>query len=341
MKFRPATRTEAKPLIGLYSESGCGKTYSALILARGFVGPNGNIGMIETESGRGEAYADPEEYPEIGGYQVLPLRQDFSPRRYGEALVAAEQAKLDALIIDSASHEWESTGGVLSMAAKNQEAGKKGPLVWQRPKLDHQEHFMLKFMQTPIPLVILCMRAKYPMQEVTKPGTSRKEWVRAETLHPKQSEDILYEMFIHGWIDQEHNFHLTRCTSKTLEVAFGQVAPITLDTGRQLRAWAQKAESPKPNAAEEKPAPFGTAGSPALSQDEPPPQQPDEDKYEGTESSVLWDLGQQEANWGVQSLKTWWLGLRDDQRKSLSPQGGCPPDLKQIAADAEKHAAQG
>jgi hypothetical protein len=37
--FRPATRTEAKPLIGLYAESGNGKTWSALLLARGFVGP--------------------------------------------------------------------------------------------------------------------------------------------------------------------------------------------------------------------------------------------------------------------------------------------------------------
>jgi hypothetical protein len=33
--FRPAKRSEAKPLIGLYAESGAGKTYSALLLARG------------------------------------------------------------------------------------------------------------------------------------------------------------------------------------------------------------------------------------------------------------------------------------------------------------------
>ncbi len=103
-QFRPATRSEAKPLIGLYSESGAGKTYSALLLARGYVGPEGRIGMIETESGRGEAYADPTEYPEIGGYDVLSLRDDFSPQAYGKAITAAEQAGLGALIIDSASH---------------------------------------------------------------------------------------------------------------------------------------------------------------------------------------------------------------------------------------------
>src|SRR5262245_14191323 len=196
--FRPARRSEAKPLVGIYARSGCGKTWSALLLARGFVGPDGRIGMIETESGRGEAYAD--LLP--GGYDVLPLRETFAPREYGEAITAAERAGLGALIIDSASHEWEGVGGVLDMAATNQAAGKKGVLVWQQPKIDHQRHFMLRLMQTPIPLVVVCMRAKYPMVEKIVDG--KKEWARSGELEPKQSEDILSEMFIHGWIDEAH-----------------------------------------------------------------------------------------------------------------------------------------
>src|SRR6266699_2404895 len=86
--FRPASRSEAKPLIGLYSESGAGKTYSALLLARGCVGPQGRIGMIETESGRGESYADMI----AGGYDVLAIRQSFSPEEYGRALTVSEGA---------------------------------------------------------------------------------------------------------------------------------------------------------------------------------------------------------------------------------------------------------
>lgn len=236
---RPAKRSEAKPLIGIYSESGCGKTYTALLLARGFVGPTGKIIMIETESGRGEAYADPQEYPEIGGYDVIPMRDDFSPAEYGKAITAAERENPQALIIDSASHEWEGAGGVLSMAASNQAAGKKGPIVWQQPKILHQREFMLRFMQTSIPLVILCMRAKYPMAERPDPrNPGKKEWVRSETLEPKQAEDILYEMFVHGWIDGDHRFHMTKCTAKALEPVFGGVKPISLDTGRELAAWA-------------------------------------------------------------------------------------------------------
>ena len=234
-EIRQANRSQAKPLIGLYAESGAGKTYTALLLARGFVGPQGRICMIETESGRGEAYADASEYPEIGGYDVLSLRDDFSPESYGKAISAVERGGYDAMVIDSASHEWEATGGVLDMAAKKQASGSKGMIVWQQPKIDHQKHFMLRFMQTPLSLVVLCMRAKYPM--IVKPG---KEPVRSDVLEPKQSEDILYEMFVHGWIEKgNHAFHPTKITAKALRDVFIDGQPISLDTGRKLAEWAK------------------------------------------------------------------------------------------------------
>lgn len=229
--FRPAARSEAKPLIGLYAESGNGKTWSALLLARGYVGPNGRIGMIETEGGRGEANVGREP---VGQYLVRPIRQDFSPMEYGRAISEAENAKLDALIIDSASHEWEGAGGVLAMAADNQAKGVKGVLVWQQPKINHQRHFMLRLMQTPIPLVIVCMRAKYPMEQV-----KGSEWTRSKTLEPKQADDILFEMFVHGWIDAEHKLHVTKYTLPELANVIRDGEPISVETGKRLAAWAR------------------------------------------------------------------------------------------------------
>jgi hypothetical protein len=231
--FRKAITSEAKPLVGLYSESGCGKTKSALLIAKGFCGDMAKVGMIETESGRGEAYADDAV---VGGYAVLPLREEFSPKTYGAAISVAEKAQLQCLIVDSGSHEWEGVGGVLDMAARNQADGKKGPLVWQRPKIDHQREFMLRLTQTPIPLVIVCMRAKYPMEETIVNG--KKEWARSKELQPKQSEDILYEMFIHGWIDQQHRFHGTKYTLDMLRQVFIDGETITVETGARLAVWA-------------------------------------------------------------------------------------------------------
>lgn len=231
--FRPAITSKAKPLIGIYAESGAGKTYSALLLAKGFAGDMSKVGMIETESGRGEVFADDQI---VGGFQVLSLRDDFSPKAYGQAIDAASKADLRVLIVDSASHEWEGAGGVLGMAAENQAAGKKGPIVWQKPKMDHQREFMLKLMQTPVSLVIVCMRAKYPMKEVVQNG--KKEWTRSEVLEPKQADDILFEMMVHGWIDQQHNFHVTKYTKDAFKSIFIDGKPITVDTGKSLALWA-------------------------------------------------------------------------------------------------------
>jgi hypothetical protein len=234
--FRPARREEAKPLIGIYALSGYGKTWSALLLARGFVGEEGRIGMIETEGGRGEAYVGRAP---VGVYDVCPIRGNFSPQAYGAAIAAAEKERYDALIVDSASHEWEGEGGVLAMAAANAAGGKSGVLIWQQPKIDHQRHFMLKLMQTPIPLVIVCMRAKYPMVQRDGVG-GNKTWERSDILEPKQSDDILFEMFVHGWIDAAHAFHGTRYTLPELERALVPGQPISVESGARLAAWARE-----------------------------------------------------------------------------------------------------
>jgi hypothetical protein len=257
--FRPAIKSQAKPLVGLYAESGAGKTLSALYLALGFTGDGDKIGMLETEAGRGEAYVNSKEFPH--NYNVLSLRDDFSPKNYNAAIKAAEAAKLQALIIDSASHEWEGAGGVLSMAAKNQEDGKKGPLVWQRPKMDHQSLFMLPLLQTPIPLVIVCMRAKFLMEEVVRDG--KKEWAKSKELSPKQSEDILFEMFVHGWIGKDdHKFHGTKYTLGELRQVIVDGEPISIETGKRLQQWAAGGRSQHPGSP---PSPPATSAGPSAS----------------------------------------------------------------------------
>lgn len=316
MAFRPAQRSEAKPLIGIYAESGNGKTWSSLLLARGFVGPNGKIGMIETEGGRGEANVGREP---VGQYLVRPIRQVFSPQAYGEAITDAENEKLDALIIDSASHEWEGAGGVLAMAAANQSAGKKGVLVWQQPKIDHQRHFMLRLMQTPIPLVIVCMRAKYPMQQI------KNEWVRSQTLEPKQADDILFEMFVHGWIDSEHRFNVTKLTLPELSHVFHDKQPISIETGERLAAWAR-----------------GGQLNSARSSDKPPLNEPaPSDKRDPSDGAgellaqIEIDL-RAAANRGTEALREEWSSLAKKHQEYFKVT--LDKQLKPIAAAADNEA---
>lgn len=314
--FRRAVTSEAKPLVGLYSESGCGKTKSALLIAKGFTGDMSKVGMIETESGRGEAYADDAE---VGGYNVLSLRETFSPKDYGAAISAAEKAGMQCLIVDSASHEWEGVGGVLAMAAKNQEDGKKGPVVWQKPKIEHAREFMLRLTQTPIPLVIVCMRAKYPMEEVIQNG--KKEWARSKFLSPKQSEDILFEMFVHGWIDQAHKFHGTKYTLELLREIFIDGEPVTTATGKRLAVWASgRSKAPAPP-----PAPEPAATGNDLPTDHAAA--PDADF-----SDPLIIKAREWAECGTEKYATFWTGLTADQRQHIGKERH--EAMKKIAATA-------
>jgi hypothetical protein len=299
--FRPATRSEAKPLIGFYAESGNGKTWSALLLARGFVGPSGKIGMIETEGGRGEANVGRAP---VGQYLVRPIRGDFSPVEYGKAIDDAEKENLDALIIDSASHEWEGAGGVLAMAAQNDADGKKGVLIWQQPKIQHQRHFMLRLMQTPIPLVIVCMRAKYPMVQV------KGNWARSTVLEPKQADDILFEMFVHGWIDAEHKLHVTKYTLPELADVICDNEPISIDTGRRLADWAKGGQaSPRPStvaAPADQPAPAMTPNSAAGAGEV------------SSDAIASWDkVLADAAEHGMKALQTDWSRIPADMKPSL------------------------
>ena len=238
LSIRKAKRSSAKPIICFHSTSGDGKTCTALLLARGYVGDKGKIVMIETEGGRsegftGETILSPKGIKQpIGNYDVISISGNFSSKIYGEAISLAEKSNYDALIIDSASHEWEGVGGVLAWAAKNEEEGKKGMLVWQKPKIEHNRLFMQRLFTTPIPLVIVTLRSRYPME---KQGNN---WVRSLKLTPYQSENFLFEMFVQGHLDDEHRFQAKKYTVPSLIPVIPTGEVITLETGRNLAKWA-------------------------------------------------------------------------------------------------------
>ena len=58
LNIASAERAGAHLLIQLYGPPRSGKTYTALRIARGMVGPKGRIGVLDTESGRARLYSD-------------------------------------------------------------------------------------------------------------------------------------------------------------------------------------------------------------------------------------------------------------------------------------------
>lgn len=100
-EFQKAQRS-AKPLImGVTGASGCGKTYSALLLMRGLVGNDGRIAVIDTENGASNFY------DQLTDFDVLTLTPPVTGSMYITAMQTALNAGYSGLIIDSLSHDWE------------------------------------------------------------------------------------------------------------------------------------------------------------------------------------------------------------------------------------------
>lgn len=102
MKLRQSERKKAKIRVALQAPSGGGKSYSALLLAKGLSnGDISKVAVIDTENGSADLYAH------LGNYNVLTLPNPFSPEKYIEAIELCEKSGMDVIIIDSITHCWE------------------------------------------------------------------------------------------------------------------------------------------------------------------------------------------------------------------------------------------
>jgi hypothetical protein len=181
IRFHPAERKNVPLLIGLAGASGSGKTFSAQMLAAGIAeeigrrqGREGRVFGIDTERGRMLHYAD--DFRFMHG----EINPPFRPQAYQDALIAAEQAGADVVIVDSFSHEWEGEGGLREWADEILSANQrmKPPAQWKEPKLAHKR--LVNKMLAMKPHIIVCLRAeeKLRMEEITEtnPDGSVKMW---------------------------------------------------------------------------------------------------------------------------------------------------------------------
>jgi hypothetical protein len=187
LNIAPAERAGAHLLIQLYGPPRSGKTYTALRVARGMVGANGRIGMLDTEAGRARLYSD--KVP--GGFVVGELTPPYTPRRYLEAIEEFLKYGVDILVVDSFSHCWEGPGGVLEMADQAEENGKKGLLKWLGPKRDYKK--LVSFLLSTRLHMILCSRAKQPLIEAILDG---QKTLITQAWEPIQDKRLKYEMTI-------------------------------------------------------------------------------------------------------------------------------------------------
>lgn len=262
--FTQATRDRIGLLFGIAGASGSGKTYSALLLAKGIANGTGKIAVIDTEAGRAKHYADKFDFLH-GDFQP-----PFEPRRYVEAVRAAEEAGGTVNVIDSMSHEWAGEGGCADMQAREAErmaTGRDGKFeawkveamtapAWKKPKIEHKR-MMSGLIQSRSHL-IFCFRAEEKVKFVKSRGESGKERTEIVPIgfQPICEKNVPFEMTafltLHPETPGMVRYDLPHKLNDDLRAIFRDGQPITEECGARLRQWAETGADLRVSPAEQK-----------------------------------------------------------------------------------------
>jgi hypothetical protein len=163
--FRPAKRENVPLLLGVAGGTGSGKTYSALLLARGLA--NGQpFAIVDTENGRAKHYAD--LFPEMRHGEI---HAPFRPQKYADAIQAGA-AEYPVVVVDSMSHEWAGDGGCLDWHDELMGGDQKKNLsAWIEPKRSHKA-MVTRLLQVNAH-VILCFRAEPKVEAIREGGQTK------------------------------------------------------------------------------------------------------------------------------------------------------------------------
>jgi hypothetical protein len=225
MELRKATRKQARIRLGLSAVSGGGKTYSAILIAKGLTGDLGKVAVIDTENGSADLYAH------LGDYNVLPLTPPFTPERYIEAIRSCEKAGMEVIIIDSISHEWDGKGGCLeiveSLGGKYQD--------WARVTPRHQA-FIEAILHSPCHIITTVRRKQD--YEMIKDGNKVK--VEKSGLREITREGFEYELTINLEMDTRH---LATASKDRTNLFMGKPSFTPSEqTGEIIAAWCAQGE---------------------------------------------------------------------------------------------------
>lgn len=222
MQLQKATRKKVKLRLGLSAVSGGGKTYSALLLAKGLVGSWEKIAVIDTENNSASLYSH------LGDFNTIELAAPYTPERYIQAIKTCEDAGIECIIIDSITHEWDGKGGLLEIHSS---MTGNSFTNWSSLTPRHQK-FIDAILQS-TSHVITTVRRKQDY-EMTKDSNGKTK-VEKAGLKEVTREGFEYELTVNFNLDEKHN-----CTASKDRTGMFMDAPvfkITEDTGKQIAAW--------------------------------------------------------------------------------------------------------
>lgn len=228
MALRKAQRKAAKIRLGLASPSGGGKTYSALLIAKGLAGSWDKVAVIDTENGSADLYSH------LGDYNVLTLTAPYNPQKYIDAIKECESAGMEVIIVDSITHEWSGVGGCLEMQqiAVEKQRVKNTYTAWKEITPLHQK-FIDTILQSDCH-IITTVRSKTDYLMVNESG---KNSIQKVGMAQVTRDGFEYELTISLDLDVNHRAIASKDRTGLFE---GKPAFVpSEETGRLIKEWCE------------------------------------------------------------------------------------------------------
>ena len=227
MQLKKATRKQVKLRLNISAPSGAGKTYSALRMAKGLVNDWDKVAVIDTENGSASLYSH------LGDFNTIDLTPPFTPEKYIEAINTCVNAGMEAIIIDSSTHEWACLIEENELLAQSKFRGNTWS-AWSQTTPRHDK-FINAVLHCPVH-VITCTRSK--METVM--GDDKK--VKKVGMKDVQREGWEYELTISLNIDRDTHLAIP---SKDRTNLFEGKNPflITEETGKEIANWCNSGVS--------------------------------------------------------------------------------------------------
>jgi hypothetical protein len=234
--FAPAQKIAAKAKIAVVGVAGSGKTYTAMLIARG-LSPDGTFVVGDAEGGRASWYAD--EF----AFGMVKLNAPFTAGKLKKLVDQAVEHGKHVLLIDGISPWWSGDGGILATADANKKGDASGGWLTARPLQK-----MIEGVIDQCPIHVICtVRAKQHTDIQTINGKQRPVKLG---MKPEMADDMGY--VFDYMFSVEHADH-TLVTTKTRwkDIDSGEI-PIDISAevapaeqmARDLRAWLEEGTAP-------------------------------------------------------------------------------------------------
>ena len=225
MEFRKSERRKAKLRLGITGPAGSGKTYGALLIAKGL---GGKVAMIDTENGSGDLYAA------LFDYDIGQIQAPYTVQKYLSAIHDAENASYDVIIIDSLSHAWAGEGGLLEMQGKITDSSRSGNswAAWRQVTPLHNK--LIETMLNSPCNIIATMRSK--TEYIQTENEQGKKEIKKVGLAPIQREGMDYEFSV--VFDLGIN-HMATVSKDRTSLFDGKVFTLSEEVGQTLKTWLE------------------------------------------------------------------------------------------------------